>query len=298
MTTSRPPLSICVATTAGWPMIEPCLRSFRTDAREFGVEVLVADGSGRPRPTDPEVIDGVSWASMPGESVFRLLEANLRRASAEIVALTEDHCTARAGWIPAILRAHAEHPAAAAIGGAIENGEPGDGLRWASHLMTQGAHMAPLRNGPAVTIANEANVSFKHRAVQPIDDHPLGFLTIAHLRNLRDRGEMLVNDERIVVDHHENLSGRDTAIIHFHDGRTIAAFRRDRLPSGDWWRLLGAPLLPLYRTVRVVRQALARGHRRIVLGALPWLLVLEYCHQAGELAGYLFGPGRSPHGLR
>jgi hypothetical protein len=227
-----------------------------------------------------------------------LLEANLRQASHDVVAVTEDHCTARPGWVSAILRAHAEHPSAAAIGGAIENGEPHGGLRWASHLMNQSAHMAPLRNGPASRIANEANVSFKRWALSDLDDHPLGFLTIAHLRSLAARGASLFNDDRIVVDHHEDLSPRATAIVHFDDGRTISAFRRRRMERGDWLRLLGAPALPLYRTARVVRTAVSRGRGREALAAIPWLLLLEYCHEAGEVAGYLLGPGRSPHGLR
>jgi hypothetical protein len=279
-------------------MIEPCLRSFLEDARHMGVEILVADGSGCPPPTDPDILSVVAWTSTPAESVFRLVADNLRRATGEVVVLTEDHCTARPGWLPAIVRAHAEQPAAAAVGGAIENGEPTAPLRWASHLMTQGAHMAPLRNGPSQRIANEANVSFKRSALADIDDHPLGFLTIAHLRRLAGDGGVLVTDDRIVVDHHEDLVGRATAVIHFDDGRTIAAFRRQRMGRGDWLRLLAAPVLPLYRTVRVVRAAVGRGRGGEVLAALPWLLLLEYCHEAGEVAGYVLGPGRSPYGLR
>jgi hypothetical protein len=298
MTATRPPLSVCVATTAGWPMIEPCLRSFLEDARRIGAEVLVADGSGRPPPTDPDVLSVVTWMSTPGRSVFQLVADNIRHATGDVVALTEDHCSARSAWVPAIVRAHAEQPAAAAVGGAIENGQPTSGLRWASHLMNQGAHMAPLRNGPSQRIANEANVSFKRSALTDIDDHPLGFLTIAHLRRLAGRGRLLVNDDRIVVDHHEDLDGRATAVIHFDDGRTIAAFRRQRMARGDWLRLLAAPVLPLYRTLRVVRAAVGRGRWGEVVAALPWLLTLEYCHEAGEVTGYLLGPGRSPYGLR
>jgi hypothetical protein len=35
-----------------------------------------------------------------------------------------------------------------------------------------------------------------------------------------------------------------------------------------------------------------------MIAALPWLVWLEYCHGAGEFAGYLLGAGRSPYGLR
>lgn len=299
MTPAAPPISICVGTTTGWPGIEPCVRSFLDEARAVGAEVLIADGSGRPPPDDPEVAAAVTWVSHNARSVFRLVDHNVRHARGEVVALTEDHCTARPGWVAAMLRAHAEYPQAAAIGGAIENAPTEQSpLRWASHLMTQGAHMAPLANGPATHIANEANISYKRWALAEIDPHPLGFMTIRHTRALADRGELLVNDDRIVIDHHESLDARATAVIHFDDGRTIAGFRRRRMGQGDWLRLIGAPLLPIYRTGRVVRNGVAKGRGATVLTALPWLVALEYCHGAGEFVGYLFGAGRSPYGLR
>lgn len=299
MSPRNPPISICVGTAVGWPEIEPCLRSFVGEARAVGGEVIIADGSGGPDPDDPAIRDGVTWLRSDEKSVFRLVDANVRMASGDVVALTEDHCTARPGWVAAILRAHAEYPKAAAIGGAIENGAEGRGpLRWASHLMTQGSHMAPLANGPSRRIANEANVSFKRWALADFEKHPLGFMTIGHTRALADHGELLVNDDRIVVDHHESLGPRATAVIHFDDGRTVAGFRRRHMRSGDWLRLAGTPLLPLYRTGRVVRNAIVKGHGRRLLTALPWLVVLEYCHAIGEAIGYLRGAGRSPYGLR
>ncbi|HET8777338.1 MAG TPA: hypothetical protein VFN76_06720 [Candidatus Limnocylindria bacterium] len=299
MSGARPPISICVGTTAGWPAIEPCVRSFIDDARRVGGEILIADGSGRPPPDDPDVASAVTWMTCEEQSVFWLVDANVRRARGDVVALTEDHCTARPGWVDAILRAHAEYPDAAAIGGAIENEETGtSALRWASHLMTQGAHMAPLANGPSRHIANEANISYKRWALADIEPHPLGFMTIRHTRSLADRGEQLVNDDRIVIDHHESLGATATAVIHFDDGRTVAGFRRRQMGTGDWVRLAGAPILPLYRSARVVRNAAAKGYGGTALKALPWLLVLEYAHGVGELIGYVAGAGRSPYGLR
>jgi hypothetical protein len=298
MTASEPVLSICVATAAGWPAIEPCLRSFVADARATGSEVLVADGSGRPLPDDPEIVAAVTWRTYDEKSVFGLVQLNLAAAAGQIVALIEDHCTARPGWIAGILRAHTEHLEAAAIGGAIENGTTANTLEWASYLMTQGAHMAPLSNGPSTRVANEANISFKRNALAGLLDDPMGFMTIRATRALADRGALLVNDDRIVVDHHERLGTRATAVIHFDDGRTISGFRRRRMAGGDWLRLLGAPALPLYRTARVVRNAVTKGRAGTVASALPWILLLEYCHEAGELAGYVAGPGRSPYGLR
>jgi hypothetical protein len=294
----RPALSICVATTAGWPAMKPCLRSFLDDGRSVGAEILVADGSGAQPPDNPAVTDGVTWRSYAEQSVFRLVDFNLRAARGEIVAMTEDHCTTRPGWVEAILRAHREYPNAAAIGGAIENGTTGSRLEWASYLITQSQHMAPLHNGPALRIANEANVSFKRAALEGMERHPLGFMTIRHLRLLAQAGAELVNDDRIVVDHHESLSTRATSTIQFDDGRTISGFRRRKMGKGDWARLAAAPVLPLLRSARVARTTVAKRRRSTLATSLLWIAWLEYCHGAGEFVGYLLGPGRSPYGLR
>ena len=249
-------------------------------------------------PDDPSVLECVTWNTYAERSVFRLVAENMRTASGDIVALMEDHCTARPGWVGAILRAHEEYPKAAAIGGSIENGTPDGSLEWASYLMTQGAHMAPLQNGPTTHIANEADISFKRWALEDVEDHPLGFMTLRHSRFLADSGELLVNDDRIQVDHYEFLGPRATMIIHFDDGRTISGFRRRTMASGDWLRILAAPLLPIYRSARVVRNAMSKGRASTVMTALPWIVALEYCHGGGEFVGYLLGPGRSPYGLR
>jgi hypothetical protein len=298
MTPSGPALTICIGTTAGWPAVERCIRSFLPDAQATGSEIIVADGSGRPPPTDPEILSAVTWRTYDEKSVMRLVQFNLAEATGQIVATIEDHCTARSGWIAAIFRAHTEHPTAAAIGGAIENGTTATPLEWASYLMTQGIHMAPLENGPTTRIANEANISYKRSALAGFLDDPMGFMTIRVTSALAARGEELINDDRIVVDHHERLGTRATAVIHFDDGRTISGFRRRRMEGGDWLRLLGAPVLPLYRTARVVRNAVRKGRAATVASALPWILVFEYCHEVGEVAGYVAGAGRSPYGLR
>jgi hypothetical protein len=40
-----------------------------------------------------------------------------------------------------------------------------------------------------------------------------------------------------------------------------------------------------------------RGRMRIIWG-LPFLVLLVFCHALGELAGYISGPGNSPHMAR
>jgi hypothetical protein len=297
----RPPLSIVVATTEGWPYVRPVLESFREEAERAGAEIVFADGSGRPAPSAVEIGQSTRWLSYDMPVVFNLFHLGLHEAQGEIVATTEDHATVRPGWVEAILRAHAAHPDAAAIGGAIENGSRRSLLDWGSYFITQGQHMAPLGDRQIPMTTNEANLSFKRWAVERLgDSNGQGFMAILELRRLADEGAVLRVDDRIVVDHYQELGFRETSAIHYHNGRSIAGFRRRRGMSGeDWWRMAASLVIPLARVGRVVRGGWAKGRRRgTLLASIPAMLWLDFCQGVGHLVGYALGPGGSPRYLR
>jgi hypothetical protein len=233
--------------------------------------------------------------------VFALYSLALREVRGEVVALTEDHAIPRPGWIPAIIQAHAAHPEAAAIGGAIENGSTGSLLDWASYFSAQGPHMAPLGDTEVSFTTNEANVSYKRWAVEQLDDNDgLGFMAILHNRRLAESGAVLRVDDRMVVDHSETIGFRGQTSIHFHNGRSIAGFRRSRgMKSEEWLRMAVSLALPWWRTGRAVRTGLAKGRLRgKVLASAPWILWLELAQGLGHLVGYATGAGGSPRHLR
>jgi len=295
------PLSIVIGTTEGWPHVRPVLDSIRSDAEQLGAEILIVDGSQRPPPETADIGPSVRWLSSPSISVFTLYAEGIRKARGDIVATTEDHAVPRPGWVAAIVRAHSEHPEAAAIGGAIENGSKESLVSWAGYFITQGPHMAPLGDRKVPMTTNEANVSYKRAGIEDLDDNGgLGFMAILHNRRLAERGEILRVDDRMVVDHFEIAGFRDTSVLHFHNGRSISGFRREGgMTREDWVRLAIAPLLPLYRTARTVRVGLRKGRlRRQVLASAPIALWLDYCGAAGHFVGYLRGAGDSPRHLR
>ncbi len=74
---------------------------------------------------------------------------------------------------------------------------------------------------------NEANASHKRWAVDDLDDNDgLGFMAILHNRRLAESGAILRDDDRMVVDHMETIGFVGQTSIHFHNGRSIAGFRR------------------------------------------------------------------------
>ena len=298
----RPPLSVVIGTGEGWPYVRNLVRVLRPQIESVDGELLIVDASGNAAPAADELGDHVLWLSREGApSVFALYAIGLREARGAIVATTEDHALPRPGWCRAILDAHAAHPEAAAIGGAIENGSQDTLMEWASYFTTQGPHMAPLGDHVVAMTTNEANVSYKREAVALVDDNDgLGFMAILHNRWLADSGAVLRVDDRMVVDHFETTGFVSTTSIHFHNGRSIAGFRRsDGMSREDWVRMATSLLLPAWRSVRVWRTGLAKGRlRRQLLASAPLALWLEYAQGCGSLAGYLLGPGNSPSHLR
>ena len=295
---TRPSISVVIPTREGWPAIRPCLDAFLADLAAVGGQLVVGDGSGQPAPDlDPRV--DVVWFADRDASVFRLLASGLDRAEGEIVALTEDHAVPGPGWIHGILRAHAAWPDAAAVGGAIENGSTDTLLDWGSYFMTQGPFRAPLPRGRAERVSTEANLSFKRRALEGRTDGEHGYMAFLHLLDLRRRGESLVTDDRLVVDHFQAMSAVPTLTIHFHNGRTIGGFRRGRIERRDVARLGLFWAMPILRALRTLRTGWAKGRDRgLVVASMGWVLACEYAHGAGEIVGYALGVGSSPKGLR
>lgn len=290
-----------VGTTEGWPYVRRLVEALRPDAENLDVELIFVDGSGRPAPATSETGPNIRWLSSDEDSVFRLYAKGLRAARGEVVATTEDHALPHPGWCAAILAAHRDHPEAAAVGGAIENGSRDSLIEWASYFLTQGPHMSPLGDRRVRMTTNEANVSYKHWAVEDLDDNEgLGFMAILHNRRLAEMGAVLRVDDRIVVDHFETVGIRNTSVIHFHNGRSISGFERRRgMTTEHWLRMGAALLLPLWRTSRAVRSGLAKGRlRRQLLASAPIALWLDYCGGVGHLVGYAVGAGNSPRHLR
>ncbi len=297
----QPTLSIVIGTGEGWPYLRELINAIRADSERVGAEIVVADSSSNAAPDSAEVGPSVRWLKFGAPSVFALYALALRETRAPVVATTEDHAIPRAGWVGAILRAHDEHPEAAAIGGAIENGSTSTLLDWASYFTTQGLHMAPLGDDQVPVTTNEANVSYKRWAVERLDDNDgLGFMAILHNQRLAQSGAILRVDDRIVVDHMETIGFRAQTAIHFHNGRSIAAFRRRAGMGGEEWLRMAVSLaLPWWRTIRTVRMGLGKGRlRRELLASAPWALWLELSQGVGHLVGYATGPGDSPGHMR
>lgn len=296
---SEPTISIVVGTVDGWPAIRAAVASFQVAASAVGGEVVVVDGSGHP-PPPPDALDAtMTWLQRPGASVFQVREVGYRAARGPIVAITEDHCRVPIDWARRMLDAHAANPEAVAIGGSVENGATESVIDWASFLAVQTAHMAPIRSGPSDRVAGAVNVSYRRSALSQMDDFDgLGAMDVLHQRGLRDGGRLLIVDDRIRVLHDQSLGWEGTVRIHYHAGRTFTGFLRRRMDRLALARLIGVLFIPYARFARAIIVGQQKGYGAVLLRTWPLILLLYLVQAAGQLAGFVAGPGDSPRRVR
>ncbi len=294
-----PRLSVIIAAREPWPALRESLNAVHPQALETGSEVVIALGDPGAAPPDRSRYPAVTWVEEIGGSVFSLRALALAHCRGDVVAVTEDHAYVERDWCRRVLEAHAAHPEALGIGGVVENGATETVLDWASFFVANGPFMAPIATGVTRRLSLQANVTYKRRALA--DALPsLGLMQLTFNRDLAASGATLIADDRIVVRHVQALDLREHSAAHYHNGRSIAAFRQLKMSAPmRALRALGCFVLPpvmLARTLRTV--AGKRRHGRELLASIPLMVWLLCCHATGELMGYVAGPGDSLRGVR
>jgi hypothetical protein len=294
----EPPLSVILATTRGWAEARPCLERLLGAARPVGAEVVVADGSAAPPPPGA-LPPGLRWLREPGAGVFVLRALARRAARGPLLAVTEDHCLVAPDWCARLLDAFARHPEAVAVKGAVRNGSRARLVHWAAFVMNQGPHVPPFRGGRDDALLGVSCAAYRRQALARLLPEAAGPLDLLDTRTWRDAGETVVADPAAWVEHHEPLSFLAVSAVQYHNARAVAGLRRGRPTPRDGLRLAGAPALAVTRAARTVAAALRRDlPRGRVLAAAPLVLWLYAWKAAGEVAGYLAGPGNSAARLR
>jgi hypothetical protein len=220
--------------------------------------------------------------------------AGLSSARGRVIALTEDHAIPAADWCERILAAHEKSPGI--VGGAIENAvdEP---LNWVWYYADFGRYGRPLTDGE-VEFVSDVNVSYKRETIFSIRDvwSEAYHETSVHWA-LRERGENLVLDEKIVVyQNRPPLSLTEALRERIEWGRVFAETRASQIGVGR--RLLFAagtiflPPLLLARFVKNMRRQ--KRSMKLMARVLPLGLPLLAGWSLGEFFGYLKGQPPMP----
>ena len=115
---AKPALSVVISTVAPPDAVLRASQDLiKQVAAAQGEFIIISGASG----TSSFTIPGVRLHSMPGASVFDCRAQALGIASADIVALTEDHCIPATDWCVRILQNFSTWPDLILLGGTVIN---------------------------------------------------------------------------------------------------------------------------------------------------------------------------------
>lgn len=292
---SSPRLSIVIASCVGPPFISRCLESIDRQRKAAEVEVIVVDRAGGEVAAD--IRRDYPWARLigapAGTPIPDLRRTGVQEASADFVAIIEEHCVARNDWIAAILRCTQSD--AAAWGGPVCDADYDRRTDWAMYFTEYNAYMPPFERGPTRDICAVNCVFRRDALLRHLPPPGGGFWEAGLNRALAAAGERIVAEPDMVV----YKTGPFPLEYYLRQRYLVSrAFAGDRRRTASPLFVIAylmlAPLVPwvlLWRIGRRVRAKRARFDQ--FLRALPVLVPASIAYVWGEWVGLLLGPGES-----
>jgi len=289
-----PVLSVVIASVNGWEMLEPTLRALDAQPERSRMQILVVEAVGgatrralldhRPR---VEVIAVDEKRTIPA-----LRHLGVIQARGELVAILEDHGEVDPDWASALIEAH-EGPWGA-VGGVVENGRTGL-INWAAFFCEYTPYMGPVLEGESADLPGN-NIAYKRpHLLRHAHELEQGRWESWINDNLRADGVPIASTNKAVVRHIKPFRLGHFLVQRFHFARSYAGMRRvdqsvvKRLVYG-----CGSVALPAMLLLRVTKTAMAKGRNLGHFAASVPLIALFYTvGAAGEMIGYLVGPGDS-----
>jgi hypothetical protein len=264
----------------------------QTDAQ---VEVLVVDRLGDGVRTEvARRFPKARLIPVPRETTIpRMREIAFEEASADAVAVIEDHVIVPPGWARQLLDARRE--TGAVVGGSIDNAARSSVVDWAAFLCEYSHCITPLPAGPTNGLPGN-NIVYDRALLQRYRATIAAGKWENHLHDAMHRdGVPMVLRPDIGVGHKKHYTVGEYLSQRFLYARSYAGERVKGMPLSK--RLVyGAaafalPPLLLYRTV--TRVLAKRRYRMQLLLSIPLLVLFIASWTAGEIVGYWFGPGDS-----
>ena len=283
-------LSVVVAASNGPALLRGCLASL---VEQDGVDEVVVASNFEAAAAAAEFPMVRHLAQPAGTTVPMLRTHGIRTASGDIVALTEDNVTFGAEWGRALRSAHAEgHDV---VGGPVEQPAGGRGSDWAVYFYEYGRYMPPVPAGPAAALAGN-NVSYARRVLDEVEAAwREGFYEVFVHETLQRQGHTLYVEPEAVVYHPKTYVAGEVVRQCYHHARGYAGMR---VAGQSVWRRAalgaGALILPILLPGRIAVRTVRKGRRVGELArAFPYLVAFMSAWAAGEMVGYLAGPGES-----
>ena len=220
------------------------------------------------------------------ESQDLLKTIGLRRARAELIALTEDQSEVGPRWCRELVNLMRAYPQAAAFGGAVESRRRGV-LARALYLCDFARDQNPRLERPVKRIS-DANVVYRREALRAVEDSWRADDSFRPAQSaMRQVGQEIWQTPSAVTYHSRNIGFWRALRERVVRGRADSAWRgRGKTKAERLGRSCLALVLPPFLTIRVVWDALRR--RRLgpaAITALPVVFLLNCAWALGEFVG-------------
>ncbi len=295
---TRPRMSVIVITPDGYDTIRRLIGRLHLQSVRQELEIVIVAPPGAVTDgADPKLRDFAGFRTVETknmDSTARARAAGIRAATAGIIALTEDHSLPEPGWAEALIRAHEGDWAA--VGPAVRNGNPQSLVSWANFLIEYSEWLDPAPGGEVSHLPGH-NSSYEREVLLAYGDELDRWLeaeSVLHW-DLKAKGHRLYLEPAAKTQHFNFSRLGPSIALRFHAGRLFAGMRRSAWgPARRFVYAAGSPLIPFVRLYRMVRQ-LCRPNRprQLIPGLLPMFSLLLAADAAGEMTGYLGGPGSS-----
>lgn len=286
-------LSVVVPSVNGAGDLMGCLDALSRQGPEAGLEVIVVDRCGENlrvavRERFPEV---KVLAAAPGTTIPDLRAMAFDAATADSVAVIEDHVIVPDGWASRFLEA--QDRGEQVVGGSVENAAITRTVDWAAFLCEYSHLLPPLKEGPADWLTGN-NTVYRRALLERYRDVTRAGLWENHLHDaIRRDGTTLWCRPEICVGHKkhytvwEYLSQRFLYSRSYAGGRLAGTPGIRRIAYG-----LAAMALPPVLFGRTVARIWRKGaHRGELVRSMPLLALFVTGWAAGEVVGAWFGPG-------
>jgi GT2 family glycosyltransferase len=155
-------LSVVVPSVNGLEDLVGCLEALDAQAEDVEMEVLVVDrvGASVQQAVARDFPRARIISVARGTSIPRMRALAFDAATADAVAVIEDHVIVPRGWARALLDAQGE--TGAVVGGSIDNAARSSIIDWAAFFCEYSHCLAPLPRGPASSVPGN-NVIYQRK---------------------------------------------------------------------------------------------------------------------------------------
>lgn len=293
---ASPEMSVVITTPDSYQTIRRTMSHLRRQTVREALEVVIVAPSLVQLQLDESVMsdfDGYTVVEAGDvESIGRANALGIRRATAPIVVLAEDHCFPDADWAETLIAAH--RGVWTVVGPSFRNANPETGISWADLFIGYGPFLCPT---PAreVDFLPGHNSSYKREVLVGYGDRLESMMeaeTVLHW-DLRANGHRLYLESAASVAHMNFSLWMSWIPSQFLNGRLFAGARaRQMSPLRRWVYAVGSPLIPLVRLVRIAGAAVRSSELRPrFFQSLPALIIGLTVDGAAQFVGYLIGAG-------